>query len=145
MGGGVYRDGVSSDLSKSRADKCVEIFYRLDNIPKTITIGEASDRIGTSEGEQIKKLIENGINNSLIYAEADATSTIENIDFAFDFINKECENDDISIMIIIHIKRTVYIALKKMRKNHRCIFKYTCNLQVEFLFTRSFCMVKIDF
>lgn len=150
LGGGVYRDGVLSVLSKSRADRCVEIFYKLDNSPKIITSGGGGDRIGTSEGDQIKKyLIENGINDSLIYAETNATSTIENIDFAFDFINKECENDKISIMIItsdFHIKRAIYIALKKNYGNIIGIYSNTPILyKLNFYLREIFAWLKLIF
>ena len=97
LGCAIRKDGTLYPLLKGRADKAIDFFKAQTKISMKTPVfipsgGQGSDEV-ISEGEAVKRyLIEQGIDESLIRAETESSSTLENMAFSKKIAEESVKN-----------------------------------------------------
>ena len=119
LGSKINKDGSLTPLLRGRVDKAIEFGNKqYENTKKKIIYipsgGKGNDEI-IAEAEAIKNyLLENGIDKNQIIIEDKSTSTIENMKFSKDKIDKEKSNAKISFSTTnYHVFRSGIIAYEQ--------------------------------
>ena len=118
LGSKIREDGTLTPLLKGRADKAIEFGRnQLENTKKQIYYipsgGKGNDEI-ISEAQAIKNyLLEQGIDKKFILVEDKSTSTIENMKYSNEIIQKEMKDAKVSFSTTnYHVFRSGVIAAK---------------------------------
>jgi uncharacterized SAM-binding protein YcdF (DUF218 family) len=118
LGCKVKNDGTPTPLLRGRIDRAVEFYKKQtasgEKTPYFIPSGgKGSDEV-ISEGECMKNyLIENGIDESIIFPETESTTTLENMKFSKKIADEHKENANILFSTTnYHIFRSGILSAK---------------------------------